>query len=123
MKVLIDLSLVAALFGMSYFSDGWWALLAFMPFILLLVRHTPDSKVKKKTVVIKSTEEMFRYSVLTGGETITVECECPVQYEGAWAHFPDEIHEFGCHAKESYYMPQRITLLDPEVKTKLQSVE
>ena len=127
MKVLIDICLIAALVGVVYITDGWWALLSLLPCIMFLARNSSDQPEKKRPLIFGVAVGIYRYNVtLQGGETTTVECKLPVLCEGAWAHFCDEVNqdnEFGCHIAKSFYMPQCISLVPVDVEKTLRSVE
>jgi len=112
MKNFADICLIAAMVVIIYFNEGWWQLMVLFPFLILLVRIESGKDTKKKIDPLEDYPEKMKYEVIASdGEKFDVECEYPVQCVDDWAHFTDEITEYGYHPHAAFYKPRRVTLI------------
>lgn len=114
MKYLVDVCLIAAILLIIWLTQGWWQLLAVMPFIVLLISTNPGHPERHKGIGPRSggrSEIPLNYTVVErDGERIQVECLCPVQFDGGWCHFTNEVTKAGYHPHLSFYMPRSVIL-------------
>ena len=112
MKNLVDICLIIAMTVIVYTANGWWALSAFMPFMLLAMRYSPDHPNQKKRETSISDMGNYIYIVtLAGGETTDVTCNWPVRYEDGWVHFADDMRVDGSvYPSNSFYRPKQVML-------------
>lgn len=117
MRSPMNIILAIAVPVIIYITDGWWQLLGFLP-VILLAGVDPTKKSKKEVNPTISDSGDYAYNVYTyEGETTMVECRCPVQFDGGWAHFANEITEFGFYPRgtiRSFYKPRGVELINPQ---------
>ena len=120
MKTFVNILLILAMVWVITYTEGWWTLMGFLPFVLLLSSFGIDRKISvgkfKIKLPIESTEEdvpgQFTYIVCdSAGEEHRVNCMCPVQCVGDWVHFMDEIKESAFYVpREAFFRARRFEL-------------
>jgi len=112
MKNLVDICLIVAMTVIVYGTNEWWAIMAFMPFMLLAMRYSPDRKPDENNEISSSEMGNYIYIVtMDGGETMEVACNWPVRYEDGWAFFADDMRVDGTvYPSNSFYRPKQVML-------------
>ncbi len=113
MKHLINLILIICMMVIIYWNQGWWQLVAMLPFLLVAINMSPASGQENKSKPGGSAtgELEYEYAVADKmGNKVIIKCKCPAQFEGGWAHFTNEIK---MNADEFFSYIPHLSLYEP----------
>lgn len=110
-KAVCFMAVMACIAWVISATDGWWQLLALIP-ALIGMSMTVDAteKPKKRKEKYRNDQPMIYMVDTRDGGRERVQCHVPVQYDGPWAHFTNEITDYGYHPFRSFYKPKEVRL-------------
>ena len=113
MKTVWNIAMLLLAIFIGANEEGLWNLITFVPLIFLTFWYSKPNN-PEDVYKTQSYKKPNRYSVLTDHDGwVEIECYAPVQFDGPWVHFTDEITDFGYHPKRSFYRPIEIREIVP----------